>query len=157
MVKEFLGPVDATPEIANILAEAAFWGYENQDLFDVREDFPTEAEINRMAGIRALQANLPNIATAAYTSLSAYPSKQLELIEQGAIVDNWALWNIDLAKLVTGLSDAEVARLDRVRTIKLSRGISPDGAGREIRPFQIADVLESSRKALAVPQAGATK
>lgn len=157
MVKEFLGPVDPTPEIANILAEAAFWGYENQDLFDVREDFPTEAEINRMAGIRALQANLPNIATAAYTSLSAYPSKQLELIEQGAIVDNWTLWNIDLAKLVTGLSDAEVVRLDRVRTIKLSRGISPDGAGREIRPFQIADVLESSRKALAVPQAGATK
>ena len=110
-----------------------------------------------MAGIRALQANLPNIATAAYTSLSAYPSKQLELIEQGAIVDNWALWDLNLPKLVNGLTDAEVVRLDRVRTIKLSKGNSPDGAGREIRPYQIADLLESSRKALAVPQAGASK
>ncbi|MFN3214042.1 MAG: hypothetical protein ACE37M_13140 [Henriciella sp.] len=155
MVKEFLGPVEQTPEVANMLAEAAFWGHVDQDLFDVREDFPTEAEINRMAGIRALQANLPIIATAAYTGLAAYPSKQLELIEQGAIVDNWALWDVDLAKLVTGLSDEEVVRLDRVRTIKLSKGISPDGAGREIRPYQIADLLESSRKALAVPQAGA--
>ena len=99
MVKEFLGPVDRTPEIANMLAQAAFWGHVNQDLFDVREDFPTEAEINRMAGIRALQANLPTIATAAFTGLEAYPSKQLELIEQGAIVDNWALWNNDLAQL----------------------------------------------------------
>lgn len=156
MVKEFLGPVERNPEVANMLAEAAFWGHVDQDLFDVRTDFPTEAEINRMAGIRALQANLPNIATAAYTGLAAYPSKQLELIEQGAIVDNWALWDIDLAKLVTGLSDEEVLRLDRIRTIKLSKGISPDGAGREIRPYQIADLLESSRKALAVPQAGAT-
>ena len=157
MVKEFLGPVERNPEVANMLAEAAFWGHVDQDLFDVREDFPTEAEINRMAGIRALQANLPNIATAAYTGLSAYPSKQLELIEQGAIVDNWALWDLDLPKLVNGLTDAEVIRLDRVRTIKLSKGISPDGAGREIRPYQIADLLESSRKKLAVPQAGATK
>ena len=156
MVKEFLGPVERNPEVANMLAEAAFWGHVDQDLFDVREDFPTEAEINRMAGIRALQANLPNIATAAYTGLAAYPSKQLELIEQGAIVDNWALWNTDLAQLVEGLTDAEVVRLDRVRTIKLSKGISPDGAGREIRPYQIADLLESSRKALAIPQAGAT-
>ncbi|GAB5455953.1 MAG: hypothetical protein Hens2KO_21820 [Henriciella sp.] len=156
MVKEFLGPVERNPEVANMLAEAAFWGHVDQDLFDVRTDFPTEAEINRMAGIRALQANLPNIATAAYTGLAAYPSKQLELIEQGAIVDNWALWDIDLAKLVTGLSDEEVLRLDRIRTIKLSKGISPDGAGRKIRPYQIADLLESSRKALAVPQAGAT-
>ncbi|NQY39572.1 MAG: hypothetical protein HRT80_05665 [Henriciella sp.] len=157
MVKEFLGPVERNPEIANLLAEAAFWGHVDQDLFDVREDFPTEAEINRMAGIRALQANLPNIATAAYTSLSAYPSKQLELIEQGAIVDNWALWDLNFPKLVNGLTDAEVVRLDRVRTIKVSKGISPDGAGREIRPYQIADLLDSSRKKLAVPQAGASQ
>lgn len=156
MVKEFLGPVERTSETAIMLAEAAFWGRVDQDLFDVREDFPTEADINRMAGIRALQANLPNIASAAFAGLTAYPSQQLELLEQGALADNWTLWSTDLGPLVAGLSDDEVQRLDRIRTIKKAGLTKDQPSAREIRPYQIAGLLESSRQALAISEAGAT-
>jgi hypothetical protein len=155
MVTEFLGPVERNPEIALMLAEAAFWSRKNQDLFDVREAFPTQAEINRMAGIRALQANLPNIATAAFAGLSAYPSKQLELLEQGALNENWTLWSGDFGPLVAGLTDEEVIRLDRVRTIKRASLENTPQERRTVRPYQIADLLNQSRKVLGTQQAGA--
>lgn len=154
MVKHFLEPVDREPQVGLLLATAAFWGHANQDLFDVRDEFPREAEINRMAGIRALQANLPSIAVTAFTALAAHPSAQLELIEQGAIEGNWALWQNDLSALVAGLSDDEVARLDRVRTIQVASR-KDNTARRKIRPYEIADLLETSRQALSKSQAGA--
>jgi hypothetical protein len=154
MVKHFLEPVDREPQVGLLLATAAFWGHANQDLFDVRDEFPTEAEINRMAGIRALQANLPSIAVTAFSALAAHPSTQLELIEQGAVEGNWALWQNDLSALVAGLSDEEVERLDRVRTIQVASR-KDNTAPRKIRPYEIADLLESSRQALSKSQAGA--
>lgn len=154
MVKHFLEPVDRESQVGLLLATAAFWGHANQDLFDVRDEFPREAEINRMAGIRALQANLPNVAAKAFAGLVAYPSLQLELLEQGAVENNWALWQSDLSTLVAGLDDAEVVRLDRVRTIEIASRKTPD-ASRRIRPYQIADLLDASRQALSKPQAGA--
>ncbi|MEM1146747.1 MAG: hypothetical protein AAF582_11615 [Pseudomonadota bacterium] len=154
MVALFLAPIEPDAQIALMLAKAAFWGGQDQELFDVREAFPTEAEINRMAGIRALQANLPNIATAAFTGLKAYPSKQLELLEHGAAVDNWTLWSGDLGPLVAGLSDAEVQRLDRVRTIQIASANPSSNRTRTLKNYQIAEVLNNSRQALA-PRAGA--
>ncbi|MEL7041474.1 MAG: hypothetical protein AAGL90_08110 [Pseudomonadota bacterium] len=154
MVARFLAPIEPDAQMALMLAKAAFWGGQDQELFDVREAFPTEAEINRMAGIRALQANLPNIATAAFTGLKAYPSKQLELLEHGAAVDNWTLWSGDLAPLVAGLSDAEVQRLDRIRTIQVASVNPSANRTRTLRNYQITEVLNASRQALA-PRAGA--
>lgn len=154
MVKHFLEPVDREPQVGLLLATAAFWGHANQDLFEVRDEFPTQAEINRMAGIRALQANLPSIAATAFAALSAHPSAQLELLEQGAIEGNWALWQSDLGTLVAGLNDEEVVRLDRVRTIQIASQ-QDDTTPRIVRPYQIADLLESSRQVLSKTQAGA--
>lgn len=156
MVKHFLAPVEREPQVARLLAEAAFWSGEDIDLFDVRAAFPDEAEINRMAGIRALQSNLPNIATAAFSGLTAHPSKQLELLEHGAVSENWSLWTGDWAQLVSGLTDSEVERLDRVRTIEQTRHAAGSAASREIKPYQIVDLLEASRQRLSRSTAGAT-
>ena len=155
MVKYFLEPVDREPQVGLLLATAAFWGHANQDLFAVRDEFPGEPEINRMAGIRALEANLPAIALKAYNALVAQPSLQLELLEHGAVENNWALWRSDLSGLVAGLSDEEVVRLDRVRTIKVAATKNPNAQQRKIRPYQISDLLKSSRQALSRSQAGA--
>jgi hypothetical protein len=155
MVKHFLEPVDREPQVGLLLATAAFWGHANQELFAVRDEFPKEPEINRMAGIRALQANLPKIAGKAYDALVAHPSLQLELLEQGAVEGNWALWRSDLSGLVDGLTDDEVVRLDRVRTIKIASQNNTDAATRRIRPYQISDLLNSTRQSLSKPQAGA--
>lgn len=156
MVTEFLGPVELDPEIAMMVAEAAFWGEENKALFAVREAFPGEAEINRMAGIRALQSNAPAIAASAFGGLTSYPSTQLELLEYGALANNWTLWGSDLPALVEGLSDEEVLRLDRVRKIQAATSGPTDSDGREIRPFLISGLLETSRRVLSDPQAGAS-
>lgn len=155
MVKHFLEPVDREPQVGLLLATAAFWGHANQELFAVRDEFPKEPEINRMAGIRALQANLPKIAGKAYDALVAHPSLQLELLEQGAVESNWALWRSDLSGLVAGLTDDEVIRLDRVRTIKIASQSDRNAATRKIRPYQISDLLNSTRQSLSKPQAGA--
>ena len=155
MAKHFLEPVDREPQVGLLLATAAFWGHANQELFDVRDEFPEEPEINRMAGIRALQANLPVIARTAYNALTAHPSLQLELLEQGAVESNWALWQSDLSELVAGLSDAEVVRLDRVRTIQIASRKAPTAEARRIRPYQISDLLNSTRQSLSKAQAGA--
>ena len=155
MVRHFLEPVDREPQVALLIATAAFWGHANQELFDLRDEFPREIEINRMAGIRALQANVPTIAAKAYEALAAHPSKQLELLEQGAIAGNWALWQTDFTSLVATLDDDEVVRLDRVRTIHLASRRNPDPTPRKIRPYQIADLLDASRQTLSKSQAGA--
>ncbi|MEM7458647.1 MAG: hypothetical protein AAF331_04205 [Pseudomonadota bacterium] len=155
MVKHFLEPVDREPQVGLLLATAAFWGQANQELFAVRDEFPGEPQINRMAGIRALQANLPAIARTAYNALTAYPALQLELLEQGAIENNWALWQSDLTELVSGLSDAEVVRLDRVRTIHIASRKAPNAEARRIQPYQISDLLNATRKTLSKSQAGA--
>lgn len=155
MVKHFLEPVDREPQVGLLLATAAFWGHANQELFAVRDEFPKEPEINRMAGIRAIQDNLPEIAKAAYAALTAHPSYQLELLEQGAVENNWALWQRDLSGLVAGLTDDEVVRLDRVRTIQIANRKNPSAERRDIRPYQITDLLNASRQTLSKPQAGA--
>lgn len=155
MVKHFLEPVDREPQVGLLLATAAFWGHANQELFAVRDEFPKEPEINRMAGIRAIQDNLPEIAKVAYGALTAHPSYQLELLEQGAVENNWALWQRDLSGLVAGLTDDEVVRLDRVRTIQIANRENPVAERRDIRPYQITDLLNASRQTLSKPQAGA--
>ncbi|MEM7329972.1 MAG: hypothetical protein AAF437_14620 [Pseudomonadota bacterium] len=155
MVKHFLEPVDREPQVGLLLATAAFWGHANQELFAVRDEFPQLPEVNRMAGIRALQANLPVIAGKAYDALTAHPSLQLELLEQGAIENNWALWKSDFAALVAGLDDTEVLRLDRVRTIQIASRKPPADGSRRIRPYQISDLLNASRQVLSKTQAGA--
>lgn len=155
MVRHFLEPVDREPQVGLLLASAAFWGHANTELFAVREEFPKEPEINRMAGIRAIQANANRIATAAYDALSGYPSQQLELLEEGALSDNWALWRRDLSGLVSGLDDAEVVRLDRIRRIEAAQRRDANTTQRNIRPYQINDLLNSSRQALSKTKAGA--
>ena len=155
MVKHYLAPVEREPQVGLMLAQAAFWGHVNQDLFDVRDAYPTEAEINRMAGIRALQANVPVVAQAAFAGLDGHASAQLELLEHGAIEDNWALWRRDLSDLVADLTDDEVVRLDRVRTIQLASNVAADRSNRTIKPYQIADLLNASRQTLSKPKAGA--
>ncbi|MHA7899801.1 MAG: hypothetical protein ACX94B_08020 [Henriciella sp.] len=157
MVPEFLTPVERDQEVALMLAEAAFWSGDNRDLFEVRDAFPQSVEINRMAGIRALQANAPTIAASAFSALASDPSKQLELLEYGALANNWVLWSTDLAALVTGLSDDEVVRLDRIRTIQTSKRSGAVDVDRNIRPFQIAGLLDSTRRTLAQSPAGATE
>lgn len=156
MVTEFLGPVELDPEIAMMVAEAAFWSGENKALFTVRDAFPGEAEINRMAGIRALQTNAPAIAASAFGGLIEHPSTQLELLEYGALANNWTLWGTDLPALVAGLTDDEVVRLDRIRKIQTASRGPTESDGREIRPFQISGLLASSRRVLTDPQAGAS-
>ncbi|MEM9375388.1 MAG: hypothetical protein AAGA72_04145, partial [Pseudomonadota bacterium] len=74
--------------------------------------------------------------------------------EHGAAVDNWTLWSGDLGPLVAGLSDAEVQRLDRVRTIQIASANPSSNRTRTLKNYQIAEVLNNSRQALA-PRAGA--
>ena len=65
MVEVLLEKVDRDAAVAGLLAEAAFWGGANDDLFQLRAAFPGLTEINRFAGIRAIQAGKGDIASAA--------------------------------------------------------------------------------------------
>ncbi|MEL6728472.1 MAG: hypothetical protein AAFP81_06425 [Pseudomonadota bacterium] len=156
MVRHFLNPIERDPYIGLLLAQAAFWGHVNAELFEVRDEFPKEIEINHMAGIRALQANESGIATAAFSALTEHPDLQLDLLEQGALENNWTLWRSDWSDLVSRLSDPEVQRLARVRLIEKSKRGDASAAAREIKPYQIVDLLNSSRRVLSRPRAGAT-
>ena len=154
MVNHFLAPVDREPQVGLLLAQAAFWGHVNKDLFAVRDEFPKEIEINHMAGIRALEAGASAIAKLAFEALKEHPTLQLELLEHGAVENEWSLWRSDWSDLVANLSDSDVERLARVRLIKQANRESPNQP-REIKPYQIADLLNASRQTLSRPQAGA--
>ena len=155
MVRHFLEPVERDPHIGLLLAQAAFWGHVNSELFEVRDEFPKEIEINHMAGIRALEADETDIAKAAFRALQQHPDLQLELLEQGAVEDNWTLWVADWSDLVSGLTDPQVERLARVRLIEQSKRAKTAEPGRSVKSYQIADLLNSSRQTLSRPRAGA--
>lgn len=155
MVRHFLEPVERDPHIGLLLAQAAFWGHVNAELFQVRDEFPKEIEINHMAGIRALEADEGDIASKAFAALDAHPDLQLDLLEHGAVEDNWSLWRADWSELVDRMTDPQVERLARVRLIEQSKRTEPAPAGRTVKSYQIADLLNSSRQVLSKPQAGA--
>lgn len=155
MVRHFLEPVERDPHIGLLLAQAAFWGHVNSELFEVRDEFPKEIEINHMAGIRALEADEVSIAKAAFDALKQHPDLQLELLEHGAVEDNWSLWVADWSDLVSGLTDPQVERLARVRLIEQSKRANAAEPGRTVKSYQIADLLNSSRQTLSRPRAGA--
>lgn len=155
MVRHFLEPVERDPQIGLLLAQAAFWGRVNPELFQVRDEFPKEIEINHMAGIRALEADESDIATAAFAALDEHPDLQLDLLEHGAVEENWSLWRADWSELVGRMTDPQVERLARVRLIEQSQRGDTAPAGRTVKSYQIADLLNSSRQVLSKPQAGA--
>ena len=154
MVKHFLAPVEREPAVGLLLAQAAFWGHVNKDLFAVRDEFPREIEINHMAGIRALEAGASAIAKLAFEALNEHPTLQLELLEHGAVENEWSLWRSDWSDLVANLSDQDVERLARVRLIQSAKR-GPQAVQRDIKAYQIADLLKSSRQTLSRSQAGA--
>ena len=156
MVEILLEPVERDAQVAALLAEAAFWGGANDDLFQLRAAFPGLTEINRLAGIRAIQAGKGDIAATAYAKLNGQPSKQLDLLEQGALVENWALFDAHVTALSDQLTLADGLRLERVRRVRFASDGNARRSNATIRPYQIAPLLEASKLALATPQAGAS-
>ncbi len=156
MVEILLEPVERDPQVAGLLAEAAFWGGADDDLFQLRASFPGLTEINRLAGIRAIQAGKGDIAATAYAKLDGQPSKQLDLLEQGALVENWALFDAHVTALSDQLTLDDGLRLERVRRVRFASSGNARRSNATIRPYQIAPLLEASKLALATPQAGAS-
>lgn len=156
MVEVLLENVDQDATVAGLLAEAAFWAGANEDLFKLRATFPGLTEINRLAGIRAIQAGKGEIAASAYSKLNGTPGAQLDLIEQGALVENWALYDAHMAALSEELNLDEGLRLERVRRVRVASIGNAKRSNTPIRPYQIAPLLEATKLALSPPQAGAS-
>ena len=156
LVEALLESVERDEEVAHLLAQAAFWSGSDAQLFDLRAAFPSLIDVNRMAGIRAVQAGAMEVATQAYAELDSQPTTQLELIEQAALVDNWSLYTANADALSTKLSLEDGLRMERVR--RIHRASTNQGEGRDgpIRPYQIAPLLEASKLALSSSQAGAS-
>lgn len=156
MVEALLDSVERDADVAHILAQAAYWSGADDQLYDLRASFPGLAEINRMAGIRAVQSDAADVAIAAYAKLAGLPETQLELIEQGALVDNWALFDANVATLTEQLSLEDGLRLERVRRIhRASNGSRPERTV-PIKSYQISPLLGASKLALSSSQAGAS-
>lgn len=156
LVDVLLENVDRDASVASLLAEAAFWGGANEDLFKLRAAFPGLKEINRLAGIRAIQAGKGDIAASAYSNLNGQPGAQLDLIEQGALVENWTLFDAHVGTLSEELNLDDGLRLERVRRVRVASVGNARRSNTPIRPHQIAPLLEATKLALATPQAGAS-
>ena len=156
LVEALLGPVERDEEVAGLLAQAAYWSREDDKLFDLRAAYPGLIDVNRMAGIRAVQAGAAEVSARSYAKLEGEPSTQLELIEHAAIADDWALYEANVETLSTELSLEDGLRLERVK--RIHRGKSSDAQTRNtrIRPYQITPLLEASKPALSSSQAGAS-
>ncbi len=156
LVEALLASVERDEEVALLLAQAAFWSGSDDQLFDLRAAFPSLAEVNRLAGIRAIQSGAAEIAAQAYSKLEGRPSTQLELIEQAALADSWALYTSNAETLTDELSLEDSLRLERVRRIHRASADKGNGRDGPIRPYQIAPLLEASKLALSSSQAGAS-
>lgn len=156
LVDALLESVERDADVAHLLAQAAFWGGADDQLFALRAAFPGMTEINRLAGIRAVQGGQADIADMAYAKLVGQPTAQLELIEQGALVDNWALFNANVGTLTGELSLEDGLRLERVRRIHRASAANGPRQSQTLRPYQITPLLEASKLALSSSQAGAS-
>lgn len=154
LVSVLLEELERDDEVVLLLAEAAFWGGASDELFSLRAAYPELAELNRLAGMRALQVGQDAIASATYAKLTGQPDAQLELLEQGALVSNWALFDAHAAALSAELSQDGSIRLERVRRIRVASTGNSNRA--PIRTFQIASLLDATRLALSSSQAGAS-
>ena len=154
LVEALLESVDRDEEVARLLAHAAFWSGADDKLFDLRAAYPGLIDVNRLAGFRAVQAGAAQVAQQAYADLEGDPSAQLDLIEQGALTDNWALYSANAEGLAQELSLEDGLRLERVHRVR--RGDEPPARRDRIRPYQIAPLLEASKLALSSSQAGAS-
>lgn len=154
LVEALLDSVERDAEVTQLLAKAAYWSGADDDLFDLRTAYPGLIEVNRLAGIRAVQAGAAQVASQAYAELDGVPSKQLELIEQAALSDSWALYDANADALSEKLSLEDGLRLERVH--RVHRGTEPQARPHRIRPYQIAPLLEASKLALSSSQAGAS-
>jgi len=154
LVEALLDSVERDAEVTRLLANAAYWTGADDDLFDLRAAYPGLIDVNRLAGIRAVQAGAAQVAEQAYAGLEGEPSKQLELIEQGALADNWALYSANAETLSQELSLEDGLRMERVHRVR--RGTESPTRSDRIRPYQIAPLLEASKLALSSSQAGAS-
>lgn len=154
LVEALLESVDRDEEVARLLAHAAYWSGADDELFDLRAAYPGLIDVNRLAGFRAVQAGAAQVAQQAYADLNGEPSAQLDLIEQGALTDNWALYAANAETLSQELSLEDGLRLERVRRVR--RGDEAPARRDRIRPYQIAPLLEASKLALSSSQAGAS-
>lgn len=154
LVEALLDSVERDAEVTKLLAKAAYWSGADDDLFDLRTAYPGLIEVNRLAGIRAVQAGAAQVASQAYAELDGEPSKQLELIEQAALSDSWALYDANADVLSEELSLEDGLRLERVH--RVHRGTEPQARPDRIRRYQIAPLLEASKLALSSSQAGAS-
>jgi hypothetical protein len=154
LVEALLESVERDEEVTRLLAKAAYWSGADDKLFDLRTAYPGLIDVNRLAGIRAVQAGAKQVAEQAYAGLEGEPSTQLELLEQGALTDNWALYAANADALSPKLSLEDGLRLERVHRIR--RGDEPQAQRDRIRPYQIAPLLEASKLALSSSQAGAS-
>lgn len=156
LVGVMLDQLERDDDVVEMLAEAAFWGGASDDLFDLRAAFPDLAGVNRLAGIRAVQLSQNTIAAAAFTRLTGQPDAQLELLEQGALVNNWALFDAHAASLSENLNQDGSIRLERVRRVRVASAGSLNRNRAPIRAYQIAPLLDATRLALSPRQAGAS-
>ena len=154
LVEALLDSVERDAEVTQLLAKAAYWSGADDDLFDLRTAYPGLIEVNRLAGIRAVQAGAAQVASQAYAELDGEPSKQLELMEQAALNGSWTLYDANADALSEELSLEDGLRLERVH--RVHRGTEPQARPDRIRPYQIAPLLEASKLALSSSQAGAS-
>jgi|GEM_PF-3283702 len=156
LVAELLDGVDRSEDVAYLLAQAAFWNGSNDQLFDLRAAYPGLIDVNRMAGIRAVQAGAAEVAAQAYAKLEGEPTSQLEIIEEAALVDSWDLFGANAETLSAALSLEDGLRMERLRRIQRASIEQAKDRERTLRPYQIAPLLEASKLALSSSQAGAS-
>ncbi|MCR9080587.1 MAG: hypothetical protein NXH78_15940 [Hyphomonadaceae bacterium] len=156
LVEALLEQVERDEDVAQLLAQAAFWSGADDKLFDLRAAYPSLIDVNRLAGIRAVQAGAAEVAARSYDNLDGAPATQLELIEHAALADDWALYAANVETLAPELSLDDGLRLERVK--RIHRGKQAEGPARpeRLRPYQIAPLLEASKLALSSSQAGAS-
>lgn len=156
LVETLLKSVERDEDVARLLAEAAYWSGEDDKLFDLRAAYPSLIDINRMAGIRAVQAGAAQVAAQSYAQLDGEPSTRLELIETGALEDDWTLYAAHGETLSDELSLEDGLRMERVKRIHKGKDNPGRARTERIRPYQIAPLLDASKLALSSSQAGAS-
>lgn len=156
LAETLLDAVERDPDVAHLLARAAYWSGADEQLYELRAAFPGQTEINRLAGLRAVQADQGEVAAAAYAKLDGQPVTQLELIEQAALADNWALYESNVGTLTEQLSLDDSLRLERVRRIHRASNETRPERTVPVKSYQITPLLEASKVALSSSQAGAS-
>nr|WP_070960315.1 hypothetical protein [Hyphomonas sp. Mor2] len=156
LVEALLESVERDEEVAHLLAAAAYWSGDDEELFDLRAAYPSLIDVNRMAGIRAVQAGAAQVAAQSYAQLDGEPSTRLELLETGALEDDWTLYAAHGDALSGELSLEDGLRMERVKRIHNGKDTSGRTRNTRLRPSQIAPLLDASKLALSSSQAGAS-